>query len=325
MWLSSTIRACHNALQPLARQHPKLNVIPLHAAESKQTQQQALSPSPHQHRKIVLATNIAETSLTIPGVTTVIDSGLERRTYQRNGRSVLSLQPISRASAEQRKGRAGRTQAGLCLRLYGEFSPLVATTPPELLREDLVEPMLAAASCGERLDQLLLPSPLPEAALKRARDKLVNMQAIDELGVITPHGKVLYPLPIDTLFAHLITAMPTQALRCAMVDVACALSQSQRLIQLPNTEAGHKVLKQWQARACDISTLISLIRSPNIPSELQVDSRAQAEAKVMANKIRHSLALPSINDCTEYKLPALQQAIAVALPELVFVLYFHSQ
>ena len=313
------IAACQSALQSLLREYPALNIIPLHAAESKQCQQQALNASAHQKRKVVLATNIAETSLTIPGVTTVIDSGLERRTHQRGGRTVLSLQAISQASAEQRKGRAGRTQAGLCLRLYGEFAPLVATTPPELLREELVEPMLAAASCGERLGQLLLPSSLPDAALKRASDKLINMQAINTSGVITEHGKVLYPLPIDTLFAHLITAMPTTALRCAMVDVACALSQSQRLIQLPNTEEGHKALKQWQAHACDISTLISLIRSQSIPVELQVDSRSQAEAKVMANKIRYSLALPAIKDSAEYTLKALQEAIAVALPELVFV------
>ena len=313
------ITSCQSALQSLARQHPKLNVIPLHATESKQTQQQALNPSPHQHRKIVLATNIAETSLTIPGVTTVIDSGLERRTHQRNGRTVLSLHPISKASAEQRKGRAGRTQAGICLRLYGEFAPLEETTPPELLREDLVEPMLAAASCGENLKHLSLPSPLPENPLNRASDKLVNMHAIDDSGEITAHGKILYPLPIDTLFAHIITAMPTPALRCAMVDVACALSQSQRLFQLPNTESGHKTLKQWQTHACDISTLIRLIRSKNIPEELQHDARSLADAKLMSNKIRQTLGLPAINNSADYNLHALQEAIALALPELVFV------
>ncbi len=313
------ITACHNALQVLTRERPALNIIALHAAETKHNQQQALTASAEQTRKVVLATNIAETSLTIPGVTTVIDSGLERRTHQRGGRTVLSLQAISQASAEQRKGRAGRTQAGLCLRLYGEFAPLVATTPPELLREDLVEPMLAAASCGEVLGLLSLPSALPEAALTRARDKLINMQAINNAGAITAHGKVLSPLPLDTLFAHLITAMPTPALRCAMIDVACALSQTHRLMQLPNTEDGHKVLKQWQAHACDISTLISLMRSHTIPNELQVDSRALAEAKVMANKVRSQLALPAIQHTEPYSLNALQHAIALAMPELVFV------
>ncbi|MFT7560423.1 MAG: HrpA-like RNA helicase [Flavobacteriales bacterium] len=311
------ITACLNALQSLSHQYPDVNVIPLHAAESKQTQQQALNPS--SNRKVVLATNIAETSLTIPGVTFVIDSGLERRTHQRNGRTVLGLHAISKASAEQRKGRAGRTQAGTCLRLYGEFAPLEATTPPELLREELVEPMLAAASCGENLFQLALPSPPPESALKRARDKLVAMQAINDAGEITEHGKVLYPLPVDTLFAHAITAMPTPDLRCAMIDTVCALGQSQRLFQLPNTENGHKVLKKWQAHACDISTLISLMRSKDIPEELQYDARALAEAKVMSNKIRQTLSLPTLKNSPEFTLPALQHAIALALPELVFV------
>ncbi|WP_394201578.1 helicase-related protein [Marinagarivorans algicola] len=318
------IAACQSTLQTLTREYPALNIIALHAAETKHNQQQALTTSAAQTRKVVLATNIAETSLTIPGVTIVIDSGLERRTHQRGGRTVLSLQAISQASAEQRKGRAGRTQAGLCLRLYGEFASLVATTPPELLREDLVEPMLAAASCGEVLGLLSLPSTLPAAALTRARDKLINMQAIDDDGAITEHGKVLSRLPLDTLFAHLITAMPTPVLRCAMVDVACALSQTHRLIQLPNTEGGHKILKQWQAHACDISTLISLMRSHTMPSELQVDSRALVEAKVMANTVRQQLALPAIKDTEPYTfyvshLNALQQAITAAMPELVFV------
>ncbi len=314
------ITSCLNTLKALHHHYPKVHVIPLHAAVTKQTQQQALNPSAS--RKVVLATNIAETSVTIPGVTFVIDSGLERRTHQRNGRTVLGLSPISQASAEQRKGRAGRTQAGICLRLYGEFAPLEATTPPELLREELVEPMLAAASCGENLAELSFPSPPPENSLKRAHNQLIDMQAVNESGEITEHGKVLYPLPIDTLFAHLLTAMPTPELRCAMIDAVCALSQSQRLFQLPTTESGHKALKNWQAQACDISTLIALMRSKDIPEELQCDTRALAEAKVMSNKIRQTLLLPSLKDSPEFKhqaLPALQHAIVLALPELVFI------
>ncbi|PCK03485.1 MAG: DEAD/DEAH box helicase [Alteromonadaceae bacterium] len=323
------IKQCQQALQYLnPQQHlkpqqgteqsaDKVNIIPLHAAESKQTQRQALQPS--KQRKIVLATNIAETSLTIPGVTVVIDSGLERRTHQRNGRTVLGLHAISKASAEQRKGRAGRTQAGLCLRLYGEFAQLEPATPPAILREELVEPMLAAACCGTPLAQLTLPNPLPENALKRAHDKLIKMQAVNMEGNITEHGKILYPLPLDTLFAHLITAMPNPVLRCAMVDTVSALSQSQSLFKLPDTEAAHKALKEWQAQACDISTLISLMRSDAIPAELNYDATQLNEARTMSNRIRKSMALPTLKKSPAYSLSDLQDAIVKAVPELIFI------
>ncbi|MDP2569609.1 helicase-related protein [Photobacterium damselae subsp. piscicida] len=189
----------------------KLDVISLHASVSEQEKQRALTESEKQ--RIILATNVAETSLTIPGITLIIDSGLERRTHQRNGRTVLSLHAISNASAEQRKGRAGRVRSGTCIRLYGKAAPLERLTPPELLREELVEPYLAALCCGYSLESLPFIDVLPEKTLEQARSVLTKMKAIDDKGAITDHGRVLYPLPIDTLFAHLITAMPTRGLK----------------------------------------------------------------------------------------------------------------
>ncbi len=100
-----------------------MDVIPLHASVSDEERHRALTESDKQ--RIILATNVAETSLTIPGgVTLIVDTGLERRTHQRNGRTVLGLHAISRASAEQRKGRAGRVSEGCCIRLYGKLRRL---------------------------------------------------------------------------------------------------------------------------------------------------------------------------------------------------------
>ncbi|MCP4888597.1 MAG: ATP-dependent RNA helicase, partial [Planctomycetaceae bacterium] len=147
------IQLCQSALKPWAEKQPTpVDIIPLHATVSEADKHRALTPS--DHKRLILATNVAETSLTIPNVTVVIDSGLERRTHQQHGRTVLTLHAISQASREQRKGRAGRTAAGVCYRLYGQSAPLELMTPPEMHREELTEPMLSAANCDHRLGDL---------------------------------------------------------------------------------------------------------------------------------------------------------------------------
>ncbi len=306
------ITLCQQALS-----HIDADVIPLHAAVSKATQHKALRQG--EGRRIILATNIAETSLTIPGVTVVIDSGLERRTHQRNGRTVLGLHPISLASAQQRAGRAGRTAPGICLRLYGQHAPLENLTPPELLREELTEPLLAAACCGYQLTELSFPNLLPEPALTRAKDKLLAMKAIDTSGEVTDHGRILYPLPLDSLFAHLITAMPSQELTLAMIDLASALSQPQRLFQLPKDEAGLKALKEWQPLGCDALTLIHLLRSQFISDELEVDAQLLGEARTMSNQIRRALSLPKLSKSPAFNREDLLMAAINTVPELAFV------
>lgn len=175
-------------------------------------------------RKVILATNVAETSLTIPDIGVVIDSGLERRTVQRNGRTTLMLKSISRASAKQRAGRAGRVMDGVCVRLYGEHAALELVTPPELQREELTEPMLAAACCGATLESLSFLDPIPEKSLNSATQTLLRMEAINADHQITEHGKKLYPLPIDALYADIVTRIKPKSLKEAMVDLTAALS-----------------------------------------------------------------------------------------------------
>ncbi len=184
-------------------------IVKLHASVSDEERHFALTVQ--NQRKVVLATNVAETSLTIPNIRVVIDSGLERRTVQRNGRTALTLTHISKASAAQRMGRAGRVAEGACIRLFGEHAPLELVTPPELHREELVEPMLAAACCGYRLSELQFLDALPEKSLLSASQTLRGMEAIDQQGDVTEHGKKVYPLPIDALFADLVTRMQTKS------------------------------------------------------------------------------------------------------------------
>ncbi|WP_245709967.1 helicase-related protein [Ferrimonas sediminum] len=305
------IQQCQSALGELEAQ-----LVPLHGSASNDAQRAALQQGPR--RRIILATNVAETSLTIPGVTCVVDSGLERRTHQRNGRTVLGLHRISKASAAQRAGRAGRVQAGVCYRLWGQHAPLEGLTPPELQREELVEPMLAAACSGEVMASLQFVDGLPAKSLTLARDKLLQMQAIDERGRVTEHGRRLYPLPIDTQFAHLITAMEDKGCREAMVDLAAALSIGARLWQPPTSEAGLKALKEWQPLACDALTLVQLLRRP-LPEPLSCDAQLLGEARLLANQIRQALSLPQLSAATPIDRASWLAAVIRAQPDLVFV------
>nr|WP_192867665.1 DEAD/DEAH box helicase [Thaumasiovibrio occultus] len=318
------IQQCQASLKTL-----DADVIPLHASVSDHDRQRALEDrttlnqaEPNTKQRIILATNIAETSLTIANVTLIIDSGLERRTHQRNGRTVLGLHSISKASAEQRKGRAGRVADGLCVRLYGSAAPLDSITPPDMQREELTEPMLAAASCGYRLDTLPLLETLPEKTLAQAHTLLRNMQAIDTNGLITPHGQALYPLPIDPLFAHLITAMPSKAAQEAMVDLASALTVPQRLYTLPSATERREQLDQWEPLHCDAQTLIKLVRGETddvSESGLQLNPDSIAEARQNAVLIRDALGLPQLEVASRVPRDLWLKAVFDTAPELVFV------
>ncbi|MGI2261336.1 helicase-related protein [Shewanella sp. GXUN23E] len=292
--------------------------LTLHGGSDLTEQRQVMASTGN--TRVILATNVAETSLTIPGVVCVIDAGLERRTHQRNGRTVLSLGRISKASAAQRLGRAGRVADGLCIRLWGEHAVLVASSSPELQREELTEPMLAAAACGYKLAQLPWVDTLLPRSVAEASQKLQTMGALDAGGMITDHGRRLYPLPLDTQFAHLISAMKDDECKAMMVDLAACLSVGGRLWQSPRTEDDLLALSAWEPLGCDAMALLRLIRQ-GVPDFLAVDPLLVNEARVLALQIRRAVDLPerdlSLPDF-DTRLRWLSQVIA-ALPELAYV------
>lgn len=290
-------------------------VVKLHASVSDEERHRALTVQ--KQRKVVLATNVAETSLTIPNIRVVIDSGLERRTVQRNGRTALTLTNISKASAAQRMGRAGRVAEGACIRLFGEHAPLELVTPPELHREELVEPMLAAACCGYRLSELSFLDSVPEKSLNSALQTLQGMAAIDEQGDITEHGKKVYPLPIDALFADLVTRIQTKSEREAMIDLAAALSVPAQLYQLQGGESA-EALAQEEPFGCDASLMIRLVRGEQL-SGINLDASVLEEAQGLAKQMREVFELPDLEVASRYKRDELTKAIATLHPELVFV------
>ena len=202
------IRRVHSSLA--AAQLPAgVQVMPLFGDLPGEQQDAALAPTPAGARKVVLATNIAETSLTIPGVRVVVDSGLARRASfdPVSGMSLLTTRRISRASADQRRGRAGRLEPGVCYRAWSEGAhpSLAPYTPPEIVDADLAPLALELASWGVRDAAALrwLDAP-PAAQLASARQLLERLGALDDGGRISAHGREMARLGAHPRLAHML-------------------------------------------------------------------------------------------------------------------------
>jgi ATP-dependent helicase HrpB len=199
---------------------------PLYGDLSRVEQDAAIRPG---GRRIVLATNIAETSLTIEGVSVVIDGGLERRARfaPRTGMSRLVTVPISRASAEQRKGRAGRLGPGLCYRLWPieEDRGRPAQRPAEIEEADLAPLALELAAWGVREPGALrLPTQPPAGTFAQARGLLQELGALDRNGSITAHGRAMAELPLHPRLAHMVLRAQAHGMVGTAVAVAALLS-----------------------------------------------------------------------------------------------------
>jgi len=189
--------------------NPNIDIAPLYGAMDRAAQDRAVAPSPRGRRKVVLATSIAETSLTIEGVRVVIDSGLARvpRYEPDIGLTRLETQRAARSNVDQRRGRAGRTEAGVCYRLWQEAANggLAAYPTPEILSADLSGLLLDCASWGvndtSRLRFLDAP---PAPALAEARALLRSIGALDEDGRITDEGKALTKLGLPPRLARMV-------------------------------------------------------------------------------------------------------------------------
>lgn len=187
---------------------PDIGVHVLHGDLPQAQQDAAIRPAPPGRRKIVLATTIAETSLTIEGVTAVVDGGYARasRFDPASGMSRLVTVRVSQAAAEQRRGRAGRLAPGLCYRLWSEAAQhaLVPQTTPEILEADLAPLALELARWGAPdAAGLAWLDPPPLAALSQARDLLLRLGAIDARGAITAHGRSMAELGLHPRLAHM--------------------------------------------------------------------------------------------------------------------------
>jgi ATP-dependent helicase HrpB len=224
------VRALLEGALPAGSSTDRLQVLPLYGELSSEDQEAALMPARAGSRRVVLATNIAETSLTIPGVRVVVDSGLARR--QRfdpaTGMSRLETERISRASAEQRQGRAGRTEPGVCYRAWSEGAQrsLAPFSPAEIVEADLTPLALELASWGAR-DAAALKwlDPPPTAMLASARDLLARLGALSAEGRITTHGREMARLGTHPRLAHMLLRAREIGCLPLAADIAALLSE----------------------------------------------------------------------------------------------------
>ncbi|MEP9397729.1 ATP-dependent helicase HrpB [Mesorhizobium sp. KR2-14] len=202
------------------------DIVPLYGMLDAKTQDAAIKPAPAGRRKVVLATAIAETSITIDGVRVVIDSGLSRlpRYEPASGLTRLETVRVSRASADQRAGRAGRTEPGVAIRLWRaeQTAALPAFTPPEILEADLSGLMLDCAAFGVADPaSLAFLDPPPGPALSEARTLLTELDAIDADGRLTEAGAAMRKLALPVRLAHMVAeaAREGQGLEAAQLAV----------------------------------------------------------------------------------------------------------
>jgi len=237
-------------------------VIPLFGMLSAGEQQRVFAPS--DRRKIVVATNIAETSLTIPGIRYVIDSGLARisRYNPRTRTKRLPVEAVSQSSANQRKGRAGRVRDGICIRLYAEadFAERPPYTQPEIQRANLAEVILRmkAFRLGD-IETFPFVNPPPPAAIDGGYRLLQELGALDEGRRLTPLGEDLSHLPIDPTLGRMLLQSQHEHATHELLIIAAGLSiQDPRERPLENREAAAAAHKRFADPQSDFLTLLRI-------------------------------------------------------------------
>jgi len=221
-------RQIREAAEHLRRHHPPgVEVVPLFSRLNQQEQDRVFEP--HSARRIVLATNVAETSLTVPGIGYVIDAGTARvkRYSYRNKVEQLLVEPVSQAAANQRAGRCGRVSNGVCIRLYDEadFAKRPRFTDPEVLRSSLAGVILRmkALGLGSVEDFPFLDAP-PRRAIADGYQLLAELGAVDDANALTPIGRELSRLPLDPRVGRMILEARNREALAEVLVIASALS-----------------------------------------------------------------------------------------------------
>jgi ATP-dependent helicase HrpB len=262
-----------------------IRVLPLYGDLEGAAQDAALAPAAAGQRKVVLATSIAETSLTIEGVRVVVDSGMRRYSEfdPTTGMSRLETGKVSQAAADQRRGRAGRLSEGDCYRLWSEgtHASLSAQTPPEILHADLA-PLALELACWGAVDanSLAWLDPPPSAPLAQARDLLSRLEAIDHQGRITPHGRALESIGMHPRLAHMLVKSRELGATRLACDLAAILSERDILRSSPGS------------RDADLRLRVAVLRGDarDLPSGFAVDTRAKSQAQRSSNQWHRAFA-----------------------------------
>jgi len=294
-----------------ARLGPQWIVAPLFGNLPRSAQDQAIVPPPEGRRKIVLATSIAETSLTIEGIRVVVDSGLQRvpRFDVRSGLTRLVTVPVSRASADQRRGRAGRMGPGICLRLWSQtmHPSLTAAHRPEILEADLAGLVLELAIWGvDDPDKLSWLDPPPRSSFESARSLLYSLGALDGDGKITGHGRQMAILPLHPRLAHMLVAAGPSGQGGTACDLAALLSERDPVRFDPGR------------RDADMRIRLDLLQAARRKKTL-ICAGAAIDASVIQRALRAANLLRRRQDCStgKSKAASIGRLLAWAYPDRI--------
>jgi ATP-dependent helicase HrpB len=302
-----------------------VNLYKVHAQMPPHKIDAALSED--EDRCIYFATNIAETSLTLPGVTTVIDSGLARMKIHRGGESALAMVAIAEDSMDQRAGRAGRVQPGRCIRLWSERFTPKPTTPPQIERIELDDVLLHAGQLGLNANEIedypWVTDP-PEFAIEESRRRLKNLGAFDDNGELTTSGEQLAAIPVEGHNARLLVDAPDEYLG-VLCDLTAVLELNGDLFLSNNRDDRIRENRRELvgADACEPYALIKALRGGD-SRQYRLNSGALREARRTASQLRDlSDAEPSRPTDDTLELPdisALAEYLLDCLPDKAFVL-----
>ncbi len=288
---------------------PSVIVAPLYGDLDSHAQDAAVAPAPPEQRKVVLASAIAETSLTIEGIRIVVDSGLARvpRYDPRSGMTRLETVRASQATADQRRGRAGRLGPGVCIRLWTEADQR-ARGPhpvPEILAADLTPLALELAvwGAGDGRDLAFLDPP-PSGALAQARDLLAQLGALDSQGRPTAHGRAMARLGLHPRLAHMILAATVRGLGRLACESAAILGERDLFRGATNE------------RDADLRARIAILRGERAESaDANVDRAALSQARALSKqwlRLAKTENAPSAAD-----LNRLGEIVALAYPDRI--------
>ncbi|MCC7085963.1 MAG: ATP-dependent helicase HrpB [Pirellulales bacterium] len=322
------ILRCQEALSPLAERED-CALLPLFGDLPPEQQDRVLRDLGR--RKIILSTNVAETSLTIEGITAVIDSGQSRqlRVSSATGLPRLELVPISRASAEQRAGRAGRTEPGICWRLWDESSHQgrPAAETPEALRGDLAEALLQLLTLGERDDFPWLDPP-PAEALANARQLLRLLAAIDERAQVTPLGKELSRLPAHPRLGRLLFAGAEHGVLRETSIAAALLSERDPFRSAQFQQRGPKDYGAVRTRSDVVDRIIALqafhTGTSRPIADLELHPSGAKNVLRAAEQLFHLAEFPRAQRAEDLEI-ALRRALLDAFPDRLAKLRDGSQ
>ena len=295
-----------------------LEVISLHGELPPAEQDRAFAPG--EKRRVILSTNVAETSVTLPRIGSVVDSGLARQNRYRNGRTVLGLTAISQASAEQRQGRAGRLRPGHCVRMWSRNAALEPVTQPEILRENLSTVVLTVAAGGHRVEELrFLDAPKPYAVADAVR-ALRSMDALDSNGALTSAGRRMFRLPVDPHHARLLVELSRpeygEAIQDA-VDLIGLLSQDRPLFLPGDREDAVGAMEVLKETGCDVIARVRALRERDT-ERYPLHPAVYAEARRAARQIREFLHLPPPRTSRIQREP-LARAFLKLFPNMAYV------